>query len=217
MRGLDRTEAMLAALAGAVPRLRVDRAAVRRCARRRRARHRRSDAAGRSGKRLPGRLSGGGRGARTGRVIRCAAAGLAHRRAPAAAPAASAISVSVRRTAGERRSPLGRPRARPVRASARQVARQGAGGEARKAPFPMTADRRKRHLKILELISTRAIHTQEDLAEALAAAGLGGDAVLGQPRHRHAALGQGGRRLPPPAAWLPAPRIPTSAGSPRAC
>ena len=35
----------------------------------------------------------------------------------------------------------------------------------------MTADRRKRHLKILELISTRAIHTQEDLAEALSAAG----------------------------------------------
>lgn len=35
----------------------------------------------------------------------------------------------------------------------------------------MTADRRKRHLKILELISTRAIHTQEDLAESLSAAG----------------------------------------------
>jgi transcriptional regulator of arginine metabolism len=35
----------------------------------------------------------------------------------------------------------------------------------------MTADRRKRHLKILELISTRAIHTQDDLAEALAAEG----------------------------------------------
>jgi transcriptional regulator of arginine metabolism len=35
----------------------------------------------------------------------------------------------------------------------------------------MTADRRKRHLKILELISTRAIRTQEDLAEALAAEG----------------------------------------------
>ena len=32
----------------------------------------------------------------------------------------------------------------------------------------MTADRRKRHLKILELLSTRAIHTQEELAEALA-------------------------------------------------
>jgi transcriptional regulator of arginine metabolism len=35
----------------------------------------------------------------------------------------------------------------------------------------VTSDRRKRHLKILELISTRAIHTQEDLAEALAAQG----------------------------------------------
>ena len=35
----------------------------------------------------------------------------------------------------------------------------------------MTSDRRKRHLKILELISTRAIHTQEELAEALAGAG----------------------------------------------
>jgi transcriptional regulator of arginine metabolism len=35
----------------------------------------------------------------------------------------------------------------------------------------VTADRRKRHLKVLELISTRAIHTQEDLAEALAAEG----------------------------------------------
>lgn len=35
----------------------------------------------------------------------------------------------------------------------------------------MTADRRKRHLRILELISTRAIPTQEELAEALSAAG----------------------------------------------
>jgi transcriptional regulator of arginine metabolism len=35
----------------------------------------------------------------------------------------------------------------------------------------MTADRRKRHLKILELISTRAIHTQEELADALSAQG----------------------------------------------
>ncbi|MFL5521476.1 MAG: arginine repressor [Gemmatimonadales bacterium] len=35
----------------------------------------------------------------------------------------------------------------------------------------MTADRRKRHLKILELISTRPIRTQEDLAEALAMEG----------------------------------------------
>jgi transcriptional regulator of arginine metabolism len=35
----------------------------------------------------------------------------------------------------------------------------------------MTADRRKRHLKILEIISTRAVHTQEELAEALATEG----------------------------------------------
>jgi len=35
----------------------------------------------------------------------------------------------------------------------------------------MTSDRRKRHLKILELISTRALHTQEELAAALAEAG----------------------------------------------
>lgn len=35
----------------------------------------------------------------------------------------------------------------------------------------MTSDRRKRHLKILELISTRAIRTQEELAEALAGEG----------------------------------------------
>lgn len=35
----------------------------------------------------------------------------------------------------------------------------------------MTADRRKRHLRILEIISTRAIQTQEELAEALTAEG----------------------------------------------
>ena len=35
----------------------------------------------------------------------------------------------------------------------------------------MTADRRKRHLKILELISTRSVRTQEELAEALTAQG----------------------------------------------
>ena len=35
----------------------------------------------------------------------------------------------------------------------------------------MTAERRKRHLKILEIISTRAVRTQEELAEALAAEG----------------------------------------------
>lgn len=35
----------------------------------------------------------------------------------------------------------------------------------------MTGDRRKRHLKILELISTRPLRTQEELAEALSALG----------------------------------------------
>jgi transcriptional regulator of arginine metabolism len=35
----------------------------------------------------------------------------------------------------------------------------------------VTADRRKRHLKILELISTRAVRTQEELADALTAGG----------------------------------------------
>jgi transcriptional regulator of arginine metabolism len=35
----------------------------------------------------------------------------------------------------------------------------------------MTTDRRKRHLKILELISTRAVRTQEELADALASEG----------------------------------------------
>lgn len=35
----------------------------------------------------------------------------------------------------------------------------------------MTGDRRQRHLKILEIISTHAIHTQEDLAAALAREG----------------------------------------------
>ncbi len=35
----------------------------------------------------------------------------------------------------------------------------------------MTGDRRQRHLKILEIISTHAIRTQEELAEALAREG----------------------------------------------
>jgi transcriptional regulator of arginine metabolism len=35
----------------------------------------------------------------------------------------------------------------------------------------MTADRRQRHRKILELISTRPVRTQEDLADALTAQG----------------------------------------------
>jgi transcriptional regulator of arginine metabolism len=35
----------------------------------------------------------------------------------------------------------------------------------------VTSDRRKRHLKILELISTHALHTQEEVAEQLAREG----------------------------------------------
>ncbi len=35
----------------------------------------------------------------------------------------------------------------------------------------MTGDRRQRHLKVLELISTHAIHTQEELADALSREG----------------------------------------------
>ncbi len=35
----------------------------------------------------------------------------------------------------------------------------------------MTAERQKRHLRILELISTRAVRTQEELAELLSAEG----------------------------------------------
>ena len=35
----------------------------------------------------------------------------------------------------------------------------------------MSGDRRKRHLKILELITTRPVHTQEELADALASEG----------------------------------------------
>ena len=35
----------------------------------------------------------------------------------------------------------------------------------------MTADRRKRHLKILELISTRPVRTQDELADALTTLG----------------------------------------------
>ena len=35
----------------------------------------------------------------------------------------------------------------------------------------MTAERRKRHLRILELITTRAVRTQEELAETLTAEG----------------------------------------------
>jgi transcriptional regulator of arginine metabolism len=66
----------------------------------------------------------------------------------------------------------------------------------------VTADRRKRHLKILELISTRAIHTQEELAEALAAQGW--DVTQSSVSRDIAALRlvkvDGAYRRPPPRA-----------------
>jgi transcriptional regulator of arginine metabolism len=64
----------------------------------------------------------------------------------------------------------------------------------------MTADRRKRHLKILELISTRPIHTQEELAEGLSA--LGWDVTQSSVSRDIAALklikADGVYRRPPP-------------------
>jgi transcriptional regulator of arginine metabolism len=64
----------------------------------------------------------------------------------------------------------------------------------------MTADRRKRHLKILELISTRPVRTQEELADALTA--LGWDVTQSSVSRDIAALRlvkvDGSYRRPPP-------------------
>ena len=66
----------------------------------------------------------------------------------------------------------------------------------------MTADRRKRHLKILELISTRVVRTQEELADALTA--LGWDVTQSSVSRDIAALRlvkvDGAYRRPPPRA-----------------
>lgn len=66
----------------------------------------------------------------------------------------------------------------------------------------MSADRRKRHLKILELISTRAIRTQEELADALSAQGW--DVTQSSVSRDIAALrlikADGAYRRPPPRA-----------------
>jgi transcriptional regulator of arginine metabolism len=66
----------------------------------------------------------------------------------------------------------------------------------------MTADRRKRHLKILELISTRPMRTQEDLADALTA--LGWDVTQSSVSRDIATLRlvkvDGAYRRPPPRA-----------------
>lgn len=66
----------------------------------------------------------------------------------------------------------------------------------------MTADRRKRHLKILELINTRPVRTQEELAEALTAQGW--DVTQSSVSRDIAALRlvkvDGAYRRPPPRA-----------------
>ncbi|HEY8197623.1 MAG TPA: hypothetical protein VIG04_11615 [Gemmatimonadales bacterium] len=66
----------------------------------------------------------------------------------------------------------------------------------------MTADRRKRHLKIMELISTRPLRTQEDLADALTA--LGWEVTQSSVSRDIAALRlvkvDGAYRRPPPRA-----------------
>ena len=71
----------------------------------------------------------------------------------------------------------------------------------------MTADRRKRHLKILELISTRLVRTQEELAEALNAQGW--EVTQSSVSRDIAALRlvkvDGAYRRPPPRAPHPDP------------
>jgi transcriptional regulator of arginine metabolism len=66
----------------------------------------------------------------------------------------------------------------------------------------VTADRRKRHLKILELISIRPVRTQEELADALAAQGW--DVTQSSVSRDIAALRlvkvDGAYRRPPPRA-----------------
>ena len=66
----------------------------------------------------------------------------------------------------------------------------------------MTADRRQRHLKILELISTRPVRTQEELADALTA--LGWEVTQSSVSRDIAALrlvkAEGAYRRPPPRA-----------------
>jgi transcriptional regulator of arginine metabolism len=66
----------------------------------------------------------------------------------------------------------------------------------------VTADRRKRHLKILELISTRPLRTQEELADALTA--LGWEVTQSSVSRDIAALRlikvDGAYRRPPPRA-----------------
>ena len=81
----------------------------------------------------------------------------------------------------------------------------------------MTGDRRQRHLKILEIISTHAIHTQEELADALAREGwdVTQSSVSRDIAALHLVKVDGAYQRPA----LPAGRatIPTSSGSRKEC
>ena len=162
LRGLDRGEAMLAALHLAVPRLGVDRA---RCA------------AALAGGALATdevmrRVEEGRRsGSPTGMWPRRSSAGESF-----PAPSTSRIVARRRSTGGLGDLGLDRAGSRVRQARRwgereRSAIRSSDGAARGPEIVPMTADRRKRHLKILELISTRAVHTQEELAEALSAEG----------------------------------------------
>ena len=219
MRGLDRTEAMLAIIAHALPRLEVDRARCARGARGRRARDRRGDAARGAGRAVPDGVPRGGGGARA------RASGFA---APSPAKLVARRVVHRRprqpRPGSEPRPALRRGRALAARRERRRfdrAMRQLTGRPDRRRPTAcppvMTADRRKRHLKILELISTRAVRTQEELAEALAAEGW--EVTQSSVSRDIAALRlvkvDGAYRRPARCAIAGGSR--TSAGSPRAC
>ena len=164
LRGLDPTDAMLAMLALAVPRLEVDRA------RGRAALTGDSLATDEVIRRTRAEAS---RSARpTARWPASSRAGARCRRSPIASSSRGAARI---RRPGQSRARLARARVARARALVAQRERrrfddgdaQAGAGRVR----AMTADRRKRQLKILELISTRAVQTQEELADALAADG----------------------------------------------
>ncbi len=189
MRGLDRTEAMLAALRRGRPAAGGRSGTVRRRAGGRRARDRRGHAPGRGGQRVSDRLPGGGGGDPAGRVVR-RALGLAHR-------GAAALHRRPRR-------PRTRPRGRRVRQARRWGERERArfdrGDRAARRAGGRPDDRRPPQAAPQD---PRADQHQGGAYPGGArrgalGGGLGGDPVIGQPGHRGAQAGEGGRRLPAP-------------------
>ena len=180
MRGLDRTEAMLAAMAEARAAARGGPGALRRGAGGRRAGDRRGDAAGGSGEPVPDRLSGGRGGAPAGRDVR-AAAGLAP-----SSPAGGAPAVWATSGLGEAARPRAPRRAAGAGRERPQVRRGDASGwrgseEARDDRRPAEAapqdPRAHQH--------PRRAHPG-GAGRGAGRRGLGGDPVLGQPGHRRA-------------------------------